>query len=76
MTSDTEKRCKNCQYFKFGMLRKTFEGQELYYRGTCQHADNFRAQTISSAGELCGLFRLSEDVALRSLYESEKNTPI
>ena len=61
MSDEIKKSCYNCKYFKFGQLRKTFAGQELYYRGKCQAPDGDNINTLSIAGEKCGLYKQAED---------------
>ena len=59
-----KKCCYNCAYFKFGQLRKTFEGRELYYRGKCLAVYPEKRNTISMAGQLCELYKQALDAKL------------
>jgi hypothetical protein len=57
MSESIKQCCYNCEYFRFGQLRKTFEGQELYHKGKCHAIDGENSNTISTAGQICELYK-------------------
>lgn len=55
------KCCHNCEHFKFGQLRKTFEGRALYYKGNCKAVNGEYRPTIDTAGSQCELYKQAGD---------------
>lgn len=61
------KWCNNCKHFKFGQLRKTFEGRVLYRKGNCKAVNGEYRPTIDSAGQQCELYKQAEDAKPRPI---------